>query len=99
METTRSSETVDRYDQRSCHPEYRNGDAGQGKADHFTAMLMCRKRNIEHMGNRRYLRNPSTANPAPKSAKQIPATTYKSPSVVLVLLNEGSTAPKPRDSA
>jgi len=46
----RSSETVDRYDQRSGHTEYRNSHAGGRKADHLTAALMWVKRSIEHIG-------------------------------------------------
>ena len=44
------SETVDRYDQRSCHTEYRNNDTGDCKADHLPAALMWRRRCIKRIG-------------------------------------------------
>jgi hypothetical protein len=73
--TFRSSETVDRHDQRSCQAEYRDNDAGDRKADHLAASLMRAKDMSSVSMNRRYRRNPSIANPAPKSAKQTPRTT------------------------
>jgi hypothetical protein len=45
----RLSETVDRYDQGSCHTKYRNDDTGDCKADHLTATLMLLRRYIKHI--------------------------------------------------
>ena len=45
--TFRLAETVDRYDQRSGHTEYRNGDADGHKAGRLTGRWMWREEHIE----------------------------------------------------
>jgi hypothetical protein len=48
--TFRLTETVDRYDQRSGHTEYRNSDADDHKAERLTSARLWREEYIQSLG-------------------------------------------------